>query len=147
LAEHVQRLLPAVDAEKVVDQVLCSRRLRSGIFGAGLFSDPAWDILLTLFLSELRRETLSEGLLAEAACLSPATTARWLHALVREGLVQRHPEADRDQGLTVGLTKKGSSGMRLWLAQWLNCQCEPAIDARVGNLLQRIMSDETRQAG
>jgi hypothetical protein len=41
----------------------------------------------------------------------------------------------------VELSAKGSSAMRRWLAQWLNCECIPESETRVTSLLQRILND------
>jgi hypothetical protein len=68
-----------------IDWILEVRRQRSKVFGEGLFSDPAWDILLELFAAKLagRRMTLRElgGVAPES------TLARWVAALEERGLV------------------------------------------------------------
>jgi DNA-binding MarR family transcriptional regulator len=142
MAEHVQRLFAATDAEKVIEQVLCSRRLRSSLFGSKLFSDPAWDIVLTLYLAELRHEPISTPQLAEAIDLPAATARRWLAALANDGLLRQGPKgADADRA-GVELSDAGSSAIRRWLGLWLNCSCEAATDSRVTNLLSRMAGDE-----
>ena len=47
----------AAGTRRQVEDILRLRRARSGAFGTGLFSDPAWDILLYLFAARLRGET------------------------------------------------------------------------------------------
>lgn len=68
---------------------LALRRRREALFGAALFGEPAWEILLMLFVAhqEGRYVTVS-NLCHEAA--APATTVhRWLLVLTAEGLVVR----------------------------------------------------------
>ena len=144
MTEHVQNLMAATDAENLVDQILCARRLRTTVFGSGLFSDPAWDIVLTLYLGQLRAETVTAERLAESACVTPGTIARWVDALARENLVEMTPRGGKEDGPAVELTAKGSTAMRRWFAQWLNCPCVPETETRVTSLLQRILHDPAR---
>ena len=65
--------------------VMEMRRRRSAVFGEGLFSDPAWDILLELFAAELDGRMLG---LSDLGHIAPRSTlARWLTALEERGLV------------------------------------------------------------
>lgn len=139
MTEHVQHLMAATDAENLIDQILCARGLRTAAFGPGLFLDPAWDIVLTLYRGELRGESVSTAELAKTASVAPGTIARWIDVLAREGLVNSRVSEVDDP--VVELSAKGSSAMRRWLAQWLNCQCLPETETRVTSLLQRILND------
>ena len=138
MSEHVKRLFAAEECERLVEQVLAARRLRTSVFSSGLFSDPAWDIVLNLYLSELRHESFTMTRLAEAAGLSQATTSRWLDVLAREGLARlRSCTEDKDQ--SIGLTPMGASSMRRWFGLWLNDSDHDAISG----LLQRMLRQET----
>jgi hypothetical protein len=141
MTEHVQHLLAATDAEGLIDQILCARRLRTAAFGPGLFSDPAWDIVLTLYRGQLRGETVFTAQLADSASVAPGTIARWVDVLARQGLVEVQPAVSEVEDPVVALSALGSSAMRRWLAQWLNCQCIPESDTRVTTLLQRLLND------
>jgi DNA-binding MarR family transcriptional regulator len=69
------------------------RRLRETALGADLFSDPAWDMLLDLYIEHQagRAPAVSSLCLASHA---PATTAlRWIGRLEGDGLVTRTPDA------------------------------------------------------
>ena len=95
MAEHVQRLMAATDAESLVDQILCARQLRSSIFGQGLFADPPWDIVLILYLAQLRNETdlkaLSDDLVGVVReTMQPAHVSLWL----RSETAQKGKQAD-----------------------------------------------------
>ncbi len=70
-------------------QIYHSRRSRDRIFGPDLFADPAWDILLDLFIAkrEARRVTISSACAAASAPTS--TAARHIAHLVQERLVVR----------------------------------------------------------
>lgn len=66
-----------------------SRRIRDRIFGSDLFADPAWDILLDLFIArrEGRKVTISSACAAASAPTS--TAARHIAHLVQKRLVAR----------------------------------------------------------
>jgi DNA-binding MarR family transcriptional regulator len=65
------------------------RRLRSRYFGDGLFRDPAWDILLDLFVAEHEGKKISVSSASGAAGLSTASGLRWLAKLEEQGLIIR----------------------------------------------------------
>ncbi len=141
MTEHVQNPMAATDAKTLVDQILCARRLRTAAFGPGLFSDPAWDIVLTLYRGQLRGEGVRSTELADSASVTLSTIARWVEVLARQRLVEVQPAVSDVEGPIVELSAKGSSAMRRWLAQWLNCECIPESETRVTSLLQRILND------
>lgn len=75
----------AAGTKRQVEDILRLRRARSGAFGTGLFSDPAWDILLYLFAARLRGET---SRLADMVTDVPESTlARWAVVLEERGLI------------------------------------------------------------
>jgi hypothetical protein len=85
-------------------EVYDTRRMRERIFGAGLFADPSWDILLDLFISkrEGRKVTISSACIAASA---PTTTAtRHISHLVQVGLINRIPHPSDARSAYLELT-------------------------------------------
>lgn len=81
MGSHVQPHLMEARLRAVIEM----RRRRSTVFGEGLFSDPAWDILLELFAAELGGRRVG---LSDLDPIAPRSTlARWLTALEERGLV------------------------------------------------------------
>ena len=77
----------------VVDFVSRVRRLRSrrnAHFGAALFRDPAWDMLLELYVSHERRQWLTVTALCNQADVPSTTALRYLDPLEENGLVTRN---------------------------------------------------------
>ncbi len=73
----------------------------------GLFQDPAWDILLDLYLAHADGKCISVKS-ASLACPVPATTAlRWLWALEKAKLVDREPDKHDKRRNFVTLSVKG----------------------------------------
>lgn len=88
------------------------RRKRAAIFGnADLFGEPAWDIMLDLFIADGEGKTVS----VSSACIgsaAPATTGlRWLGVLADEGLVSRENDPQDHRRVMVRLTPTGHAAM------------------------------------
>lgn len=70
---------------------LSARRDREKALPADLFAEPAWDLLVDLFIHHLQGKRVS----TTSACLAascPTTTAlRYIDVLLERGLVVRHP--------------------------------------------------------
>lgn len=88
------------------------RRKRQAIFGnPDLFGEPAWDILLDLFIAagEGKPVSVSSACIGSAA---PATTGlRWLGVLADEGLILREADAEDHRRVLVRLTPVGQAAM------------------------------------
>jgi DNA-binding MarR family transcriptional regulator len=69
-----------------------ARAKRDQAFGDDLFFDPAWSILLELYVHHRQRTAMSITSLCVAAKIPPSTGLRWIALLEKRGLVVR--EAD-----------------------------------------------------
>ncbi|MEY4160998.1 MAG: hypothetical protein RLZZ136_1619 [Pseudomonadota bacterium] len=88
------------------------RQKRGYIFGSNdLFGEPAWDILLDLFIAACEGKTVS----ISSACIGagvPTTTAlRWINTLEARGMVVR--DNDPDDARRVFLRLKGETKRRM----------------------------------
>lgn len=95
--------------------ILANRASRHDIFGKAMFGEPAWDMLLLLYvLGSGPRQTISR--LADLALATKSTALRWVDYLESQGLIRRdtHP-ADR-RAACVELTDKGRKSLELYLA-------------------------------
>lgn len=93
-----------------------SRRARDQVFGkhAGLFGEPAWDILLDLSDYRDRGQVISVG----SACLAsgvPHTTAlRTINCLVDQGLINKLPDRLDRRRSNLELTQDGLELLERW---------------------------------
>lgn len=69
-----------------------ARDERDRIFGADLFFDPAWNILLDLYVSEHKGTMVSVSSMCIASKVPSTTALRWLTMLEKRGLVGRRPD-------------------------------------------------------
>jgi hypothetical protein len=126
LAQRLASLTPATvsDARRSpadlpalvqVRRYLRARRLREQLLPAELFADPAWDMLLDLYASELEGCPVS----ITSACVAsavPATTAlRWLVRIEELGLVERSDDKKDNRRTFVQLTLSARAAIERWL--------------------------------
>ena len=103
-------------ALEVAERAFRNRQSRAEFVGTrDIFGEPAWDMLLDLFIRQTKEEPVS----MKSACLdvdAPATTVlRWLKVLKHNGLVGTHPDqADASRHL-IHLTPTGYEGMLRYL--------------------------------
>ncbi len=107
------RALPAANA---VRDVLRARRLRDRFFGATLFEDPAWDMLLDLFAARLEGMRVSVSSLCIAAAVAPTTALRWIAKLTAAGLLERAPDPDDRRRAFIALSDEAAIAMERYVA-------------------------------
>lgn len=120
-AESEDEIAPAEGSAPIEPEMIMSiiraRRMRGHFLDESLFADPAWDMMLELFHSELlhRRTTIS-SLCAAAAV--PATTAlRWLTTLVEKRICVRRDDPLDGRRVYVELTPEANQAMRKYMAK------------------------------
>lgn len=97
-------------------QILDARERRTRLFGRAMFGEPAWDMLLLLYVSESgRRQTVTR--LAHLSGASKGTALRWLDYLLHQNLVRREPHPTDRRAAFVELTDKGRSALDRYLTE------------------------------
>lgn len=96
--EHLRRIIKA-------------RALRSRMFDASLFSDPAWDMLLDLMLAHLSGKKVYVTSLCIAAGVPIATAFRRIEDLASKGLVTKTRDSKDTRRVFVELTDAGTQKM------------------------------------
>jgi DNA-binding MarR family transcriptional regulator len=96
--------------------LLLNRRRRRRFFNPDLFSEPAWELLLALYIEHQgRRFNLNQ--LTEFVGLAPTTVLRWTEYLEEQELVHRIPQPTDRRAMFVELTDKGKSAMEAYLSE------------------------------
>lgn len=98
-------------------QTYDDRRRRTKIFRSEeLFGEPAWDILLDLFIAAKERRRVS----VTSACIGsavPSTTAlRWIAILEKQGLLVREADPGDARRVYVKLSARGYAAMLEYFA-------------------------------
>lgn len=99
------------------------RNLREEMFGPRLFSDPAWDVLLTLYLSKLQQARLKVTSVIEESGVPPTTVLRWIAALSERGLIVRSTNPTDLRSCLVELSDEAAAMMTNYLEQFHKGAC------------------------
>lgn len=103
-------------ALRAAERVYQDRKKRSDFVGSDeIFGEPAWDILLDLFIRQAKDEEVS----FRSACLHASgpdhTTIRWLKVLEKHNLVSFYKDESDDSKHFVHLSPAGYEGMLRYL--------------------------------
>jgi DNA-binding MarR family transcriptional regulator len=98
-------------------RVLRRRQLRASHFSASWFREPAWEMLVILFVREQAIGAMPTSRLIDEAGASAATGLRWLDVLEGEKLIERwrHPTDGRQR--LVRLTPLGREKLQAYFAE------------------------------
>lgn len=93
------------------------RRQRGAIFGnSELFGEPAWDILLDLYVAHADGTPVSVSSACIGSAAPPTTGLRWLGVLAEHDLVVREQDPDDQRRVLVRLTDRGVEAMDRYFA-------------------------------
>lgn len=98
--------------------VYAARRYRDATLGpaSAFFHDPAWDILLDLFIQGEEHHAVSVSSACVGACVAHSTALRCLKAMERKGVVSFRRDPFDKRRCFVGLTVDTHRRMTDWLA-------------------------------
>lgn len=94
---------PTIDSEFVRD-LIRQRQRRSAEFGADLFADPVWDMMLDLLAARLDGRAVRTSSLCIAAGVPSTTALRWIRELAERGLFVRVPDPQDGRGVLIELS-------------------------------------------
>lgn len=103
----------------VLDELRKLRRVQSENLPAGLANETSWEILLDLYVSELRREQPSLTAVAGSAGIPLTSALRRIHELDARGIVALTPDEKDRRRATVHLTNQGKEAVRLFMNSYL----------------------------
>lgn len=109
----------SLPTSRELKQLLAARRAREVFFGANLFDDPAWDILLQAYVARLDQERLSITGLCIASSVPSTTALRWLNKLEQDGWLSRRNDPLDARRSWIELSDKGLAAMEsYWGTVW-----------------------------
>jgi DNA-binding MarR family transcriptional regulator len=85
--------------------------LRKKFFGFELFADPAWDMLLQLFLAEISQRRVSVTSLTIAAEVPATTALRWIKTMTDAALIRRRADPTDGRRIFVELSANASEAL------------------------------------
>jgi len=117
LIEDAEKAAAMHDADltEFARQLLAGRRQRDRYFDPMLFSNPAWDILLNLYVADAEGKPMSLLDSCTAAIVPQGVALRWLGYLRQEEMVMEVPDPARPRHMLVRL----SGQARLTISSYL----------------------------
>lgn len=98
-------------------EAYATRRRRCAIFSNDeLFGEPAWDILLDLYVAHAENKPVSVSSACIGSAAPPTTGLRWLGVLAEQGLILRQHDPEDQRRVLVKLTAKGLAAMDEYFA-------------------------------
>jgi predicted transcriptional regulator len=94
-----------------------NRRRRTTIFERSMFGEPAWDMLLALYILDVSGQRQTTGALMQFSGAPVTTARRWLDYLVENGLALRSHHPTDQRIMFVSLTEKGRSALDLYYSE------------------------------
>lgn len=94
------------------------RRLRNRVFeDPDLFGEPAWDLLLDLFIAACEGKRVSVTSACIGAAVPTTTALRWIGVLEERNLLRRESDSADGRRIFVRLTERGIELMKRYIAQ------------------------------
>ena len=118
-AEPDATLPPRKDRHSLVllaQKMLDARRSRNRHFDPDLFGEPAWEMLLALYVAEGSGARLTMSKLADRVGIPLSTAVRWLKALEERSLVARSDHPNDRRIVFIRLRERGQKALDSYLA-------------------------------
>lgn len=111
--------IPTADQERLIARALEIRRVRAArhrFLRPELLGEPAWDILLDLYISRAQGRRVTVSCACLASMVPPTTGLRHLHTLVEGGEVMRRADPDDGRRVFLELSPAGLQAIEQALA-------------------------------
>lgn len=96
---------------------LHNRRRRVALFGQSIFGEPAWDMLLVLYILDDSGQRQTMGSLFQYSGYSPSTAKRWLDYLAAHDLIRRDDHPTDRRTAFISLTIKARDWLDLYYSE------------------------------
>ena len=100
-----------------LQRLIDAREKRTQHFGAELFADPAWDMLLGLALAEIEQRRMTISCLSAASLVPDTTALRWINTMEAAGVFLRFPDPMDRRRVFIELSQSASLAMKIYLAE------------------------------
>jgi len=111
---------PARSEAQLATRLLSQRREREELLGPELASEPAWTMLVALFIAHEEGKRASVAEVCAAAGTPPATALRWLAAVASEGKIILGTRAGTAEGHSIDLAPELAHRLRTLFRTWIS---------------------------
>jgi DNA-binding MarR family transcriptional regulator len=99
------------DLPDLARKLFHERKVRQRFFSKAMFSEPAWDMLLALYIADAVGTKQTVSRLASLIYTPMTTTMRWLNYLEKERFVLRSEHPSDNRQMLITLTDAGRSAI------------------------------------
>jgi len=128
-AQEGPRTLPIQSLTAVAERVYKVRRRRDALmaarFGGDIFSDPAWDIILDLYIHNSKNQDVSVTSVCAASMVPITTALRYITVLSERGLIERSKNPKDGRSYLLRLTPEA-----IRIVEELLADSEDGLDVR-----------------
>lgn len=106
-------------AESLVSRariIFQSRKARMRHFNRAMFGEPAWDMMLALYITDIDGSRLTASRLAELIEQPFSSVLRWIDYLEKERFIERKQHPTDKRVLQIRLLEKGRQTMEAYLS-------------------------------
>ena len=97
------------------ERLIAERRARRAYFAPDLFHEPAWDMLLSLFLANEEGRILNVKALVASSDAPVTTSQRWIDHLHKLRLIDRVGDPDDRRRVEISLSDTGLTAIERYL--------------------------------
>ena len=105
--------------QRDLNGTICLPRPAVEHFSPAMFGEPAWDLLLALYVSQADVPAPAVSNLAKTAGIAITTAFRWIDYLEEKRLIERQRSSDDGRALSVILSKDGRTRLEAYFADVL----------------------------
>jgi DNA-binding MarR family transcriptional regulator len=117
--DGVEKRRAEINLIRLAEAILEDRRRRGLLFNPAMFGEPAWELLLTLFVMDQHGPRLTIGRLAQLAGTKLTTALRWLEYLEDQEFISREEHPGDARTSFVKLNDKARKALILYLSETL----------------------------
>lgn len=110
-------LRAGTEQARLVRKLQKARLHRTDFLSGNLFGEPAWDMLLELFVSANQQKRVTVGDLCRASHVPQTTALRWIDVLAKEDLITRRSDPLDARRVHLELTPSAYGAMRDYVDQ------------------------------
>ena len=96
--------------------IVASRKARRKFFPADLFHEPAWEMLMSLFIVYEGEHTMNVKALVSCSDAPATTSQRWIDHLHKSGLIDRVTDTIDRRRIDISLSERGHDAMVRYLS-------------------------------
>ena len=105
-------------------RLIAQRRQRERLLGPELFGEPAWDMLLDLFVAHKEKARVSVSSLCIGAAVPSTTALRWIQSMTQKEMLIRHSDPTDGRRVWIELAPHMVEKMEALISHWMEASSD-----------------------